>query len=159
MKSLVKYLDEKLIINKDYKSLSDDFCNEFDDDIEYILTKIDTTIKTNDDIKNVLEETFYKGKKLLAVLDVIKEENLFNSKNKIFVAKGFVNVNSFYYKLFLKMSAYCEQHKNDKWIRYRKNDGHSSIYVLNTYKYYIIIYGDNFQDINRSSSNIVIQEK
>ena len=169
MKSLVKYLDEKLVIipsqvdeklviNKDYKSLSDDFCNEFEDDIEYILTKIDT-IKMDNDIKKVLEETFYKGKKLLAVLDVIKEENLFNSKNKIFVAKGFVNVNSFYYKLFLKMSAYCEQHKKDKWIRYRKNDGHSSIYVLNTYKYYIIICGDNFQDINRSSSNIVIQEK
>ena len=114
MKSLVKYLDEKLVIipsqvdeklviNKDYKSLSDDFCNEFEDDIEYILTKIDT-IKMDNDIKKVLEETFYKGKKLLAVLDVIKEESLFNSKNKIFVAKVFVNVNSFYYKLFLMFS-------------------------------------------------------
>lgn len=159
MKSLVKYLDEKLIINKDYKSLTDNFYDKFEDDIEYILTKTDASIKKEKDIEDVLEDLFYERKQRLAVLDVIKEENLFNSKNKIFMAIGFVNINSFYYKLFLKMSEYCEQHISDRWLCYYKNDGHHSIYVLNTYKYYIIICGDNFQDINRSSSNIVIQEK
>lgn len=169
MKSLVRHikdnksslisLNEKLVINKDYKSLSDDFCNEFGDDIEYILTKTDSTIKTDNDIKKVLEDTFYESKKRLPVLDVIEKENLFNSKNKIFVFEGFVTINSFYYKLFLKMSEYCEQHISDKWLCYYKNDGHNSIYVLNTYNYYIVIWGDNFQDTSYSSSNIVIQEK
>lgn len=172
MKSLVKYLDEKLVIcpsqvneklviNKDYKSLIDDFYDKFEDDIEYILTNKDATIKKEKHIEDVVEDLFNERKQRLAVLNVIKEENLFNSKNKIFMAIGFVNVNSFYYKLFLKMSEYCGQHISDKWLCYYnyKNDGHNSTYVLNTYKHYIIIHGDNFQDTNYSSSNIVIQEK
>lgn len=168
MKSLVKYIyekliinqrfDEKLIINKDYKSLSDDFCDEFEDDIEYIITKIGPLVMDND-IEKALEETFYDRHKRLIVLKAIKKENLFNSENKIFVANGFVDVNSFYYELFLKMSAYCEQHKNDKWIRYCEKEGHYSIYVLNTYKYYIVIGGDDRQNERLSSSKIVIQEK
>lgn len=160
--SLNEFIHEKLVINKDYKSLSDDFCDEFEDDIEYILTQIDT-IRTNDDIKNVLEDTYYKRnykrKNILIVLDIIKEENLFNNKNKIFVAQGFVDVNSFYYKLFLKMSAYCKEHISDKWLCYYNYEGHNSTYVLNTYKYYIIIWGDDLQDRGFSSGHIVIQEK
>jgi len=171
MKSLIKHikdnksslisLNEKLIINKDYKSLSDDFCDKFEDDIEYILTNKDATIKKEKHIENIIEDIFNERKQRLAVLNVIKEENLFNSKNKIFITIGFVNVNSFYYKLFLKMSTYCKDHINDRWLCYYnyKNDGHNSTYVLNTYKYYIIIWGDDFQDTNYSSSNIIIQKK
>ena len=36
MKSLVRHIYEKLIINKDYKSLSDDFCDEFGMDLNSI---------------------------------------------------------------------------------------------------------------------------
>ena len=156
--SLNEYLTEKLIINKEYKSLSDDFCDKFEDDIEYILTKIDT-MKMDNDIEKALEETFYDKHKRLIMLDAIEKEKLFNSENKIFVAKGFVDVNSFYYEIFLKMSAYCEQHKNDKWLRYCEKEGHYSIYVLNTYKYYLVIGGDDRQNERFSSSIIVIQEK
>ena len=119
----------------------------------------------NNDIKKVLEETLYNGtlykrNKTLPVLDVIEKENLFNSKNKIFMAIGFVDVNSFYYELFLRMSEYCKEHISNKCICYHKNDSHNSIiYLLNTYKYYLIIWGDDLQDKNYSSSNIVIQEK
>ena len=159
MKSLVRHIYEKLIINKDYKSLSDDFCDEFGDDIEYVIGESNNMLSMYNDIENALEDTLYERHKRLIVLDLIEKENLFNSGNKIIMAKGYVDVNAFYYELFLRMSAYCEQHKNDKCIRYNEKEVHNSMYVLNTCKYCLVIWGDDCQNERYSSSRILIQEK